>query len=531
MTTVSGRRPTSKTAAVRGQVRDLVAEMMRDPAGRTSPSPYETARLVSLAPWLIGHSDRVRYLLDTQRPDGGWGPPGGYGLVPTLSATEALLTVLHADPPADLARLVHAVDRALVALTGLVNDGGPLPDTPALDMIVPALADRINDHLHRPTMPPPAVLERWQRSTPLGLPRGLTRKRLTAVRHLVATGAPLPDKLLHALEVVADLAPAAGDVAANASGTVGASPAATAAWLGRPARPGGHGALAYLEGTVRRYGGPVPCAAPITVFERAWVTTILARAGIDLTGSPGLVDSLTADLGATGTPTGPGLPTDADTTAVTLAALGRLGVSASTDCLWPYEIPEGFATWPGEDGFSTTTNAHVLDALGQRLAEQRGAQPRHRAAVRRLVAALLDRQELQGNWADRWHASHFYATSCCVQALAEFGDPTTVARPLDRAVEWTLATQHTDGGWGTWSATAEETAYALHILLASGTRTPKVMDAVGRGHAYLCQDDGVTGPALWHDKDLYQPTLIVRATVLAAQHSAGRLLTYLSECA
>ncbi|MEV4714708.1 prenyltransferase/squalene oxidase repeat-containing protein [Micromonospora sp. NPDC049374] len=531
MTTVNGQRPTGKTAAVRGQVRDLVAEMMRDPAGRTSPSPYETARLVSLAPWLVGHRDRVRYLLDTQRPDGGWGPPGGYGLVPTLSATEALLTVLRSNPPADMARLAHAVDRALVTLTGLMSGTGPLPDTPALDLIVPALADRIDQHLHHPAVRPPAVLERWQRSTPLGLPPGVTRQRLTAVRHLVVTGAPIPDKLLHALEVVADLAPAAGGVTPNTSGTVGASPAATAAWLGKPDRPGGHEAVAYLEGTVGRYGGPVPCAAPITVFERAWVITILARAGINLTASTGLVDSLTADLGAAGTPTGPGLPTDADTTAVTLAALGRLGIPVSTDCLWPYETPEGFATWPGEDGFSTTTNAHVLDALGQRLAEQPGAQPRHRTAVRRLVAALLDRQELQGSWADRWHASNYYATACCVQALAEFGDPSTVAKPLTRAVDWTLAAQRTDGGWGTWTATAEETAYALHILLASDTRAPKVIDAVRRGHAYLCRHDGTTGPALWHDKDLYQPTLIVRATVLAAQHHAGRLLTSLSECA
>ncbi|NLU80638.1 prenyltransferase [Micromonospora sp. HNM0581] len=507
--------------------------MMRDPAGRTSPSPYETARLVSLAPWLVGHHDRVRYLLDTQRPDGGWGPPGGYSLVPTLSGAEALLTVLRSGPPVDVTRLVHAVDRALAALTGLVGAPGPLPDTPALDMIVPALTDRINHQLRHPEKHPSTAAHRWQRLVPLGLPPGMTRRRLTAVRQLVGGGAPVPDKLLHALEVVADLAPAARGVTPHSSGTVGASPAATAAWLGSPDRSGGHEALGYLARVVGRYGGPVPCATPITVFERAWVVTILARAGISMTAAPpGLVESLTADLGATGTPTGPGLPADADTTAVAVSALSHLGLVVSTDCLWPYETSEGFATWPGEDGFSTTTNAHVLDALGRRLTERSDDAPsRHRAAVRRLVAALRDRQELQGSWSDRWHASHYYATACCVQALAEFGDPPAVARPLARAVEWTLATQRTDGAWGTWKATAEETAYALHILLACGIRAPGVLDAIRRGYAYLSRHGDMAGPALWHDKDLYEPTLIVRATVLAAQHRARRLLTTLPECA
>ncbi|MFD0472314.1 hypothetical protein ACFQ0B_31455 [Nonomuraea thailandensis] len=71
----------------------LVATLMSTPWGQVSASVYETGRLVTLAPWLIGHRERVHYLLRTQRPDGSWGAPDGYGLVPTLSATEALLTV------------------------------------------------------------------------------------------------------------------------------------------------------------------------------------------------------------------------------------------------------------------------------------------------------------------------------------------------------------------------------------------------------------------------------------------------------
>ncbi|WP_233513161.1 prenyltransferase/squalene oxidase repeat-containing protein [Micromonospora craterilacus] len=517
MTTVDGwavaQTPTETRADVHGAADDLVAEMMREPDGRTSPSVYETARLVSLAPWLAGHAERVWYLLDTQRPDGGWGPPGGYALVPTLSATEALTTALRSPPSADVPTLARAVERGLDVLSGLLRDTTPLPDTPAVDLIVPALIDGLNQHLT-------AEPWRWPGHTRLDLPPGMSRRRIDAVRQLVASGAPVPDKLLHALEVVADLAPRARRVAPVPPGTVGASPAATAAWLGGPDRPDGSEALAYLEDTVRCYGGPVPCATPVTVFERSWVTSTLARSGIALTAPPGLISSLTANLGAAGTATGPGLPADADTTSVTLVALGRLGAPVPGDCLWSYETDEGFCTWPGEDGFSVTTNAHVLDALGH-LAARGEAEPRHHAAVRRLVTALPERQDPQGSWSDRWHASRLYATACCVLALAEFGSahPTT-AEALARAVDWTLATQRGDGSWGTWAATAEETAYAVQILMTGGQQRPAVVEAVRRGYAYLCRTDGQDGPALWHDKDLYQPTLIVRATVIGARYQA-----------
>ncbi|WP_240742442.1 prenyltransferase/squalene oxidase repeat-containing protein [Micromonospora zingiberis] len=482
---------------------------------------------MSLAPWLVGHADRVRYLLDTQRTDGCWGPPGGYALVPTLSAAEALLTVLRSPSPVNTPDLVRAADRALHGLTVLLDDPAPLPDTPAVDLIVPALVDSLNQHLDH-LAGSPAVPSGWlgRRLRP---PRGMTRERLDAVRRLVAAGAPVPDKLWHALEVLPDLARSASGVAPLFPGTVGASPAATAAWLGTPHRPDGRQALAHLEETVRRYGGPVPCATPITVFERAWVTATLAKAGIHVAASPGLVESLTATLGPAGTPTGPGLPADADTTAVTLFALSKIGIPVSPDCLFHFETGDGFCTWPGEDGFSVTTNAHVLDALGQHAAVHHKPEHRYRVAVDRLVTALQERQEADGSWSDRWHASRFYATACCVTALAEVGPSPLVSASLAAAADWVLATQRTDGSWGNWDGTTEETAYAVQILIASGRRSPAVIDAVRRGHAHLRQDDGRDGPALWHDKDLYQPVRIVSAAVLAAQHQAHALMDALPE--
>ncbi|SBT44179.1 prenyltransferase/squalene oxidase repeat-containing protein [Micromonospora auratinigra] len=494
----------------------LIEAMLRDPVGQVSPSLYETARLVSSSPWLPGHAERVRHLLAGQRADGGWGPPEGYALVPTASATEALLAVLQAGSRSPV--LVRAADRGLCALRRRLTAGTPIPDTPAVDLLVPALIASINDHLSRPDLP--AGLRHWHARPRLGLPPGLDGRRLAAVRQAVAVGGPVPEKMLHALEIAGPVAGRAGVGRPAGVALVGASPAATAVWLG----PGQDhpDTRALLAAVIGRHGGPVPCAAPITVFEHAWVVATLARAGLPVPRSAGLVDGLTAHLGPAGTPAGPGLPPDADTSSVALYALARLGVPTDPDCLWRYETVDGFCTWPGEDGFSVTTNAHVLDALGQHVRARGGVASRHRAAARRIVSALVDRQRADGSWRDRWHASPYYATVCCVLALTESGPTEPVANALARAVDWVLATQRADGSWGRWEGTAEETAYAMQILSAAGDRRPEVVAAIRRGDARLTVTGDADGPALWHDKDLYRPASIVAAAVLAARHLAAR---------
>ncbi|MEU4556110.1 prenyltransferase/squalene oxidase repeat-containing protein [Micromonospora violae] len=498
----------ASTDPIADAARELVAGLCLRPWGQVAASVYETGRLVAVAPWLTGHHQRIAFLLRSQRPDGAWGPPEGYALVPTLSATDALLAAL-ADGRGGT-DLLTSVSRGLGALAGtlLAGDARTLPDTPALDLIVPALVDTINDRLAGLER---AIADRLPRP-PLPLPPGLNRDRLRAVRSAVAAGAALPPKLAHFYEIL-DAVPADAGPTLTA---VGASPAATAAWLSAAGPSAGPAAHAFLRALIRDGGGPVPCPAPITVFERAWVLSGLRRAGVTINPPTSVLESLTAATAGQGIATGDGLPTDADTTAVSLDALARLGRPADPASLWAYETADGFCTWPGEDGFSVTTNAHVLDAFGQHVARHPDADPRYRRAVERLSLVLTGRQRADGAWQDRWHASPYYATVCCVQALAEFGRGAAAAEAVDRAAGWVLNSQRADGSWGRWGGTAEETAYALQVLLTVPTTVPRVDDAVARGHAYLHESVDREHPPLWYGKELYCPTVIVGAAVLAA---------------
>ncbi|MEV5751195.1 prenyltransferase/squalene oxidase repeat-containing protein [Actinoallomurus sp. NPDC052308] len=502
---------------------ELMAGLAATPWGQVSPSVYETGRLVALAPWLVGHTRRLGFLLAAQRPDGGWGGPGGYAVVPTLSATDALLAELRRSGDdhgrTDLAR---AADRGLAALSRLADelDGRTMPDMPAADLIAAALVESIDRALAGPV---PGVAGGPAGGRPR-TPRGLDgTKRLSAVRALLSVGAAPPEKLLHALEAVGGDARGVPAARPGPTGIVGASPAATAAWLGGEAPVPEDPARRFLEMVVEQHGGPVPCGLPITVFERAWVITTLVRAGIGVTVPPTVLSSLRQALDPVGTPAGEGLPADADTTAGALYALGLLGLPFGLDGLEPYRMEKHFCTWQGEDGFSVSTNAHVLEAFGQYLVRHPDSPPRIAEVVPGLAALVRDHQRADGSWHDRWHASPYYATACCVLALGRFGGDRARAT-VRRAVRWLLATQRADGSWGRWEGTAEETAYATQVLLLVGPGDGACRAAAARGYAYLVRtgDSGGDGPALWHDKDLYRPTAIVRAAVLAAVRLARR---------
>lgn len=263
----------------------------------------------------------------------------------------------------------------------------------------------------------------------------------------------------------------------------------------------------------------MPSVVPITNFERSWVVTNLALGGLATPGSRRMVAQMLAALRPRGVAGGVGLPPDADTTSTTLVALRHLGAPVRDTVLRQYDQGTHFCTWPGERTPSPTTNAHVLAAL----AAHRGRRDAWRAsAIDRAASWLRDSQHRDGWWSDKWHASPFYATSCAVVALRDaFGDADPA---VGRAVAWVLDSQRRDGSWGHWTGTAEETAYALQILLYRAGLDRRTRAAATRGYRFLCAAESLEPTPLWHDKDLYLPAHVVRSAVIGARHLAETAL-------
>ncbi len=89
---------------------------------------------------------------------------------------------------------------------------------------------------------------------------------------------------------------------------------------------------------------------------------------------------------------------------------------------------------------SADVTAHVVEMLaGEGMASDRRTQ--------RAVEWLLDHQETDGSWFGRWGVNHVYGTGAVVPALIRAGTPAD-GRPIRRAVEWLEAHQNHDGGWG-----------------------------------------------------------------------------------
>ncbi|MFF3752538.1 prenyltransferase/squalene oxidase repeat-containing protein [Streptomyces sp. NPDC002018] len=509
----------------------LVARTDQDEWGSVRPSLYETARVISAAPWLPGEPRRVTYLLEEQAPDGSWGEgPEPYRLLPTLSAVEAALAVLRrGTTTAEVTgRLAGAVNRGLAALRTLPA-AGPWPDTAAAEILVPGLVARINEQAELAATDGTPGLGEWHPGPRARVPGGYHEATPAHVARRYGSAGSLPVKFHHTFEGLADHIPEA--LVAEVPGLLGSSPAATAARAAASRAPGATArAIADLEPVAERYGGLFPEAAPVLVFERLWVAAALSRAQLPAATLPTLrkwAERLYDPRGVRGAP---GLMTDADDTAMAVLVASLVGRPRDPAPLDLFHNGSHYDCYIGEDTGSVTANAHALQALDSYLRQHPGARHTYGPRADKLCDWLVGVQRPDGQWPDKWHASPYYATERCVTALAGYGAGHTSAA-VDAAAAWTLETQRDDGSWGVWDGTVEETAYAVKILLAAATRTghplptgrphsARALDrALERAAAYLeaAWGPGHRHPALWHDKTLYAPAAMIEAEVLAVR--------------
>ena len=497
----------------------MLLAIQRADTSDLSPAWYDTAQVVRAGldrPGLLPEA-LVRAGLDTllrvQHADGSWGyppAPAGYRVVPTLAAAATALTAAGtARLGLELTARAGAAARAAIAF--LTADPGrlapaTLPDTIAVEFIVPALLMTLAGQLPDGTADPVRAALRDHDAGVHVLNKLRAAPRLPAPAH-------------YSMEVLGQPPPGFQPADYTRHGCVACSPAATAA--ARSWRPDSDSSTEdYLVAEGTRLGGAWPTVAPVTVFEAAWIAGTAWHAGIRL---PAMVVArlapwLAAQVGEDGCGAGPALAPDSDDTAIVLYALRALGQPASTRPLRGYERADYFATFPQERTTSLSANAHVLEVLCD--AWQAGERdPFVRRGIRKATDRLLATQAPDGCWDDKWHASPFYATACCVFALRATGSP-AAARAIARAVDWVEQRQRPDGSWGGWTGTREETAYALQILLCAGGGSP----ALTPGAEFLSQppDGERLDVPLWHGKELYEPRRIVNASVLMTLDACRR---------
>ena len=139
---------------------------------------------------------------------------------------------------------------------------------------------------------------------------------------------------------------------------------------------------------------------------------------------------------------------------------------------------------------SADVTAHILEMYGRL-----GFSSEHPPVMRGYQYLRLE-QESDGPWFGRWGVNYIYGTGAVLPAMEAIGED--MQQPyVRRAVDWLLAHQNEDGGWGeccgsyvddslrgVGPSTASQTAWALLALISAGEAGS---EACFRGVRYLLQ--------------------------------------------
>ncbi|MGH2457861.1 MAG: hypothetical protein ACRDIY_03230, partial [Chloroflexota bacterium] len=496
------------------RVAGRIAALLGTPAVRPGigATPYDTAWLASVPAEADPRSPRfpecLQWLVDHQRTDGSWGGDVRYEHDRVVCTLGALVPLATFGRRAEDARCVAAGTRYLWQRAHrLASEPVELV---AFELLLPALVRRAQ----QAGIPVPPNLDLYQSER-------ADKLRLIPPEALYSPGATVA----HSLEFLGEQAHPDGLRAAQGrNGAIGNSPAATAFYLALSNDPR---ARAYLQECLfRTEGVAAPVLYPCETFELLWAAYPLFLAGVSprLLLDPAERAALADALQSGGVSLSPSFPIpDADDTAVALLLLHELGEPVDPGVLQRFALPGGhFASFPRERHPSVGVNLHVLHAL----LRVPGYPDRDRV-IGSLLDFLIGQQIGSLYWLDKWHVSPYYATAHAIRVFAELpaGPASRVAPFVTRAREWLRQTQTREGGWGFYGApTVEETAYAVLALTAGDATRRDLADrrACAAGVRYLKTALDRAGgdrsfPALWIDKCLYTPPLVVRAAIEAAR--------------
>lgn len=482
----------------------LLSDLGKD-QGLVGPSLYDTAQVIRMAPPKEGIWSAMDWLRDQQQPDGGWGVLD----LPRIRDISTLAVVLALHQHGMRARDRAAAEAGLAFLRRQARDWqGPLPnDIPVgAELLLPQLLNEAR----RAGLT--IAAEPYQSLVDLG------RKRLDLIGAHAPRAGSTPAHSWEGWGRKPDTA------LIDASGGVGHSPAASAAWLHEAAdnprlAEARAGVLRYLAGAGRSTGvhipGVVPTVWPVPLFERSFALYPLLLAG--LLGHPALAQPIAghlASLRVALTPHGMGMSEsfrcDGDNTGVTVLLLAASGVAADAAPLQNFaDAGSGmFITYPGELQPSLTTTVHAAHAMAE-LGCLPGA----------TVRAVVEQRKPDGRWlGDKWHTSWLYTTSHAVAMLLRAGQPDAALAALPALIE----SQYADGSWSGPQSSLEETAHGALALLAFdqyGLLPSAGHQALLRAASWMFRHYHATvfdSTALWIGKDQYWPQRVSRAFGLSA---------------
>ncbi|MCB9422265.1 MAG: cyclase [Ardenticatenaceae bacterium] len=489
-------RSTYINTSLNSLIKQLLQEMG---AGiQISPSAYDTAWVARLAE--IGEpigEEALEWLRSNQLEDGSWGAsePLYYHdrVICTLSAIIALSTTGESQ---DWSRIEKAIPTLREYATKLDLD--PAGETIAFEMLLPTL---------------------MAEAKALGiLPQGGTAKLNNMVHIRTHKLANSPGRKISRLVTLAFSSEIAGTDGLHVldvnnlqepNGSVGYSPSATAHFV-RYVSPHNQRGLQYLK-TISRNGG-FANVVPFDVFEQAWVLWNLSITNVL---DEGLIAICQTQLDSLEKAWKPGkgvgynanyLAKDSDETGVAFEVLSRFGRSLDLDAILGYEEDEYFRCFEIEANPSISANIHVLGAL-----REAGFSIQD-TPIRKINNFLRQKRTPKGYWIDKWHASPYYPTAHAIIANAGYDNAL-----VKDAVSWIISTQNSNGSWGYYTPTAEETAYCLQALSIWRQNYGTIpFGVIERGVYWLVNHMDPPYPPLWIGKCLYSPNLVIRSAILSA---------------